>query len=72
MCAEGGDGGEGEGAIDDTRAVRREEELKALQRALRRRYPVTDFNELRAALDPNRILSNGLIDMLFDDDHGKR
>nr|WKK54373.1 eAncGLDH [synthetic construct] len=42
------------------------EELAALQERLRKRFPGVDaFNKARRELDPNRILSNDMIDKLF-------
>ncbi|GJR99675.1 hypothetical protein Tco_0316184 [Tanacetum coccineum] len=40
-------------------------ELAALQERLRKRFPVDAFNKARAELDPNRILSNGMVEKMF-------
>ncbi|KAJ4836115.1 hypothetical protein Tsubulata_004220 [Turnera subulata] len=41
------------------------EELVALQQRLRKRFPVDSYNNARAALDPNKILSNNMLEKLF-------
>ncbi|WCJ33342.1 L-galactono-1 4-lactone dehydrogenase mitochondrial [Euphorbia peplus] len=41
------------------------EELAALQSRLKRRFPVDAYNKARKELDPNRILSNNLLEKLF-------
>ncbi|XP_054789283.1 L-galactono-1,4-lactone dehydrogenase, mitochondrial [Prosopis cineraria] len=41
------------------------EELAALQARLRKRFPVDAFNKARRELDPNRILSNNMLEKLF-------
>ncbi|KAF7819120.1 L-galactono-1,4-lactone dehydrogenase, mitochondrial [Senna tora] len=41
------------------------EELVALQARLRKRYPVDAYNKARRELDPNRILSNHMLERLF-------
>ncbi|XP_068658486.1 L-galactono-1,4-lactone dehydrogenase 2, mitochondrial [Aristolochia californica] len=41
------------------------EELATLQMRLRKRFPVDTYNKARRELDPNRILSNGIIEKLF-------
>jgi hypothetical protein len=44
------------------------EQDRSEQRAgIARRYPVKEFNQYRDALDPRRILSNTLVESLFDD-----
>ncbi|XP_071720222.1 L-galactono-1,4-lactone dehydrogenase, mitochondrial [Rutidosis leptorrhynchoides] len=40
-------------------------ELAALQERLRKRFPVEEFNKARKELDPNRILSNNMVDKMF-------
>lgn len=40
-------------------------DLAALQERLRKRFPVDAFNKARAELDPNRILSNGMVEKMF-------
>ncbi|XP_077241657.1 L-galactono-1,4-lactone dehydrogenase [Tasmannia lanceolata] len=40
-------------------------ELAALQARLRKRFPVDAYNEARKELDPNKILSNRMIEKLF-------
>ena len=42
-----------------------EQELLRTQRRLREDFPVHEFNELRDALDPRRILSNKMVDLLL-------
>ncbi|KAJ6778834.1 L-GULONOLACTONE OXIDASE [Salix koriyanagi] len=39
--------------------------LAALQERLRRRFPVDAYNKARKELDPNRILSNNMLEKLF-------
>ncbi|XP_027176145.1 L-galactono-1,4-lactone dehydrogenase, mitochondrial [Coffea eugenioides] len=41
------------------------EELAALQARLRKRFPVDEYNKARKELDPNRILSNNMLEKLF-------
>ncbi|KAL3533643.1 hypothetical protein ACH5RR_007164 [Cinchona calisaya] len=41
------------------------EELAALQARLRKRFPVDAYNKARRELDPNRILSNNMLEKLF-------
>ncbi|KAK4485515.1 hypothetical protein RD792_008157 [Penstemon davidsonii] len=41
------------------------DELAALQARLRKRFPVDAYNEARRELDPNRILSNNILQKLF-------
>ncbi|GMH20189.1 hypothetical protein Nepgr_022030 [Nepenthes gracilis] len=41
------------------------EELADLQARLRKRFPVDAYNEARRKLDPNRILSNNMLEKLF-------
>jgi L-galactono-1,4-lactone dehydrogenase len=41
------------------------EELEALQTRLRARFPVDEYNKARMELDPNRILSNAMLEKLF-------
>ncbi|KAL5993283.1 hypothetical protein ACLOJK_014207 [Asimina triloba] len=41
------------------------EVLAALQERLRKRFPVDEYNKARKELDPNRILSNAMIEKLF-------
>ncbi|KAM7270638.1 hypothetical protein ACFE04_029852 [Oxalis oulophora] len=41
------------------------DELPALQARLRRRFPVDAYNKARRELDPNKILSNNLLEKLF-------
>ncbi|KAK9289581.1 hypothetical protein L1049_007737 [Liquidambar formosana] len=41
------------------------EELAALQARLRKRFPVDAYNKARSELDPNRILSNNMLEKLF-------
>ncbi|KAF9596863.1 hypothetical protein IFM89_013911 [Coptis chinensis] len=41
------------------------DELAALQARLKKRFPVDAYNEARMKLDPNRILSNRVIEKLF-------
>ncbi|KAJ8760138.1 hypothetical protein K2173_010994 [Erythroxylum novogranatense] len=41
------------------------EELVALQARLRKRFPVDAYNKARKELDPNRILSNTMLEKLF-------
>lgn len=41
------------------------EELAKLQARLRKRFPVDAYNKARMELDPNRILSNRMIEKLF-------
>nr|XP_043609606.1 L-galactono-1,4-lactone dehydrogenase, mitochondrial [Erigeron canadensis] len=41
------------------------DELAALQARLRKRFPVDAFNKARKELDPNRILSNPMIEKMF-------
>lgn len=41
------------------------EELAALQARLRKRFPVDAYNKARRELDPNKILSNGMLEKLF-------
>lgn len=40
-------------------------ELAALQARLRKRFPIDAFNKARMELDPNRILSNGMLEKMF-------
>ena len=42
-----------------------ETEVTQLQAQLRSRFPVDRFNEARLELDPNKIMSNGMIDTMF-------
>lgn len=42
-----------------------QEELAALQARLRKRFPVDAYNKARKELDPNRILSNNMLERLF-------
>ncbi|KAK7392974.1 hypothetical protein VNO78_21424 [Psophocarpus tetragonolobus] len=41
------------------------EQLAALQARLRKRFPVDEYNKARKELDPNRILSNNMLEKLF-------
>ncbi|KAI7750259.1 hypothetical protein M8C21_015968, partial [Ambrosia artemisiifolia] len=41
------------------------DELAALQTRLRKRFPVDAFNKARVELDPNRILSNAMLEKMF-------
>ncbi|KAM0951069.1 putative L-galactonolactone dehydrogenase [Dioscorea sansibarensis] len=41
------------------------DELAALQERLSKRFPVDDYNKARQELDPNRILSNRVLEKLF-------
>ncbi|XWS65353.1 hypothetical protein CRYUN_Cryun05aG0105500 [Craigia yunnanensis] len=41
------------------------EELEVLQARLRKRFPVEAYNKARRELDPNRILSNNMLEKLF-------
>ncbi|KAG8372054.1 hypothetical protein BUALT_Bualt12G0026700 [Buddleja alternifolia] len=41
------------------------DELAALQARLRKRFPVDAYNQARRELDPNRILSNNMLEKLF-------
>ncbi|KAI9082034.1 hypothetical protein K1719_035959 [Acacia pycnantha] len=41
------------------------EELAALQARLRKRFPVDAYNKARRELDPNRIVSNNMLERLF-------
>ncbi|XP_010273249.1 PREDICTED: L-galactono-1,4-lactone dehydrogenase, mitochondrial [Nelumbo nucifera] len=41
------------------------EELATLQARLRKRFPVDEYNKARRELDPNKILSNGMVEKLF-------
>ncbi|XP_050227057.1 L-galactono-1,4-lactone dehydrogenase, mitochondrial [Mercurialis annua] len=41
------------------------EKLAALQARLRKRFPVDEYNKARKELDPNRILSNNILEKLF-------
>ncbi|XXG50486.1 hypothetical protein AAC387_Pa02g4487 [Persea americana] len=41
------------------------EELAAIQARLRKRFPVDAYNKARRELDPNKILSNGMLEKLF-------
>lgn len=41
------------------------EELAALQARLRNRFPVDAYNKARRELDPNKILSNNMLDKIF-------
>ncbi|KAL9831596.1 putative L-galactonolactone dehydrogenase [Arabidopsis thaliana] len=41
------------------------EELEALQARIRKRFPVDAYNKARRELDPNRILSNNMVEKLF-------
>ncbi|KAG4123385.1 hypothetical protein ERO13_D11G323800v2 [Gossypium hirsutum] len=41
------------------------EELEALQARLKTRFPVDAYNKARRELDPNRILSNNILEKLF-------
>ncbi|XVE61040.1 hypothetical protein DITRI_Ditri06bG0008500 [Diplodiscus trichospermus] len=41
------------------------EELEALQARLKMRFPVEAYNKARKELDPNRILSNNMLEKLF-------
>ncbi|XP_019254343.1 PREDICTED: L-galactono-1,4-lactone dehydrogenase, mitochondrial [Nicotiana attenuata] len=41
------------------------EELAALQARLKKKFPVDAYNQARKELDPNRILSNNMLEKLF-------
>ncbi|OIV90348.1 hypothetical protein TanjilG_21790 [Lupinus angustifolius] len=41
------------------------EELAAVQERLRKRFPVDAYNKARKELDPNKIISNNKLEMLF-------
>ncbi|XP_073034310.1 L-galactono-1,4-lactone dehydrogenase, mitochondrial-like isoform X1 [Primulina eburnea] len=41
------------------------DELAAMQARLRKKYPVDAYNKARRELDPNRILSNNMLEKLF-------
>ncbi|NP_001275320.1 L-galactono-1,4-lactone dehydrogenase protein [Solanum tuberosum] len=41
------------------------EELTALQARLKKKFPVDAYNQARKELDPNRILSNNMLEKLF-------
>jgi L-galactono-1,4-lactone dehydrogenase len=41
------------------------DELEAMRARLRSRYPIEAFNIARGQLDPNGVLSNGMVDTLF-------
>lgn len=45
------------------------EELQSLRAYLRQKYPVEQFVSYRRTVDPNNILSNNLVDLLFNDDN---
>lgn len=42
-----------------------QEELASLQARLRKRFPIDEYNKARGELDPNRILSNDMLEKLF-------
>lgn len=42
-----------------------EKEVEYLRTQLSKKYPVKEFNQYRYALDPHRVLSNNLIEVLF-------
>ena len=41
------------------------EELASLQARLKKKFPVDAYNQARKELDPNRILSNNMLEKLF-------
>lgn len=41
------------------------DELAALQARLRKRFPVDAYNKARREFDPNRVLSNNMLEKLF-------
>lgn len=43
-----------------------EEELVAMRARLRRKFPVDEFCEMKRVLDPQGILSNSIVDTLFE------
>lgn len=46
----------------------KKDDLIKLKQYLRQKYPVDQFNEYRHIVDPNNILSNELVDSLFNSD----
>jgi FAD/FMN-containing dehydrogenase len=42
--------------------------LQTMRSQLAAKYPLKQFNQYRAALDPHNILSNSIIDELLSDD----
>jgi hypothetical protein len=56
--------------LPDRRDVSSEEELNtrlaSMKSRLAKRYPVQEFTDLKKVLDPEAILSNRIIDSLFD------
>lgn len=50
-------------------APKDKEELEALQARLKKRFPVETYNKARRELDPNRILSNVILEKLFPLSH---
>lgn len=51
-------------------ADRYEAELRVMRERLARKYPVERFSRYRAALDPQRVLGNALVDELFPQHSG--
>ena len=40
--------------------------LQEIQNSIKQGYPINEYNNYRNAIDPNGILSNNIIDTLFD------
>jgi L-galactono-1,4-lactone dehydrogenase len=55
----------GSGNSSSSQSCVYEDELNALRDRLSRKFPIDSFNECRAALDPENVLANHLIDELF-------
>ena len=46
-----------------------EAKMNDLRQYLRQKYPIAEFNNYRKELDPHNVLSNSMIDQLFEDSH---
>ncbi|CAN6444117.1 unnamed protein product [Victoria cruziana] len=44
------------------------DELQDLQKRLKKRFPIDSYNKARMEFDPNKILSNGMLEKLFPSD----
>lgn len=52
---------------NDLSPIEYEIELDAMRKDLANKYPISDFNDLMRALDPNQILTNSMVEELICD-----
>lgn len=51
--------------VNSIQVPKDKEELAALHSRLRKRFPVDSYSKAQKELDPNRILSNNILEKLF-------